>query len=80
MLAFAGGGRVVSGMIACGQSLMLAAGTGHVVQALFEEQTSHVSWLSRVRQNQHGTWEEYHEDFMAKLSFTHVGVRSHDGI
>jgi hypothetical protein len=58
MLASGGGGRMVFDAMVWNMS---AGARWHLLLALFEEQTSHVSWLSRMLQEQQQGSVVWHE-------------------
>lgn len=65
----AGGVRWVPGRVAWGPRLTSAVVMSHIGQVLFEEQTGHVSWLSKAGRNQHEKSVVGHEDYVVRFSY-----------
>lgn len=78
MLVSAGGAQVVLGTSAWGKWLTSAIAVWCYVHVLGEEQTSHVSWLSRGELEQNETGEIWHGKHVA--TGVYLWPYSHDGI
>ena len=66
MLVSEDGAQVAPGTILWGEGLMSAIAVLHDAHALFEEQTSHVSWLPKVKRGRHERSEVWHVGHVAR--------------